>query len=300
MDRDWASVAETLQVINDHELEVLWAHEQVENRSGPAFILNVKGVEYLLRWIPAGMFVMGSPQNELGHGEDEVEHRVVLSQGFWMGETPCTQALWRAVMGRSDKPFEFEHPQRPVDSISWKRAQTFIRRLEKRQPGLRMRLPTEAQWEYACRAGSRGATYAGSLDILGEYNAPALDGIAWHGGNSGYGYEFRRGWNSSDGHEKQYGHRWAGTRQVKTREQNAWGLYDMLGNVMEWCEDWYGPYELSHFRMDPLGPVDGDQRIMRGGSWDSPVHHVRAAHRAAARPASYRGAHVGFRLSRGL
>jgi formylglycine-generating enzyme required for sulfatase activity len=254
----------------------------------------VRGVRFKLRRVPGGRFLMGSPPFEAGRNRDEEQRRVELT-GHWMAETAVTQALWQAVMG--ENPSRFVDPQRPVEQVSWDDCQRFVARLNELVPGLSVSLPTEAQWEYACRAGEAAATYAGEMEILGDNNAPVLDAIAWYGGNSGVGFELADGWDSSDWPEKQHPHERAGTRRVSEKRPNGLGLYDMLGNVYEWCADWYGDYPrgLVH---DPTGPETGDVRVLRGGSWVSFARYVRAAYRIHVRPGD-RSGHVGCRLSRG-
>ena len=144
-----------------------------------------------MRWIKPGTFWMGSPEDEPGRDDNEIRHQVTLSKGFWLADTPCTQALWQAVMGHN--PSRFEDPKRPVENVSWNDTQSFFQKLNT-EFGISMSLPTEAQWEYACRAGTTEATYAGPIRILGENNAPILDEIAWYGGNSGHGFELKNGW----------------------------------------------------------------------------------------------------------
>ncbi len=141
-----------------------------------------------LRWIPPGRFMMGS--HEAGRYEWEgPAHEVSIGRGFWLFDTPCTQALWQAVMG--DNPSRFRSPDRPVENVSFEDVQKFLTRINMALPGLELTLPSEAQWEYACRAGTEAATYAGPMVIEGANNAPVLDAIAWYGGNSGRGFELQ-------------------------------------------------------------------------------------------------------------
>jgi formylglycine-generating enzyme required for sulfatase activity len=259
-----------------------WAVEWGEDRFGLFMSFAVNDVAQRMRWVPPGTFLMGSPESEAGREDDEVQHQVVLQQGFWLGETPVTQALWEAVM--DNNPSLFCSPQRPVENVSWHDCRTFIARLNTLVPGLGARLPFETEWEYACRGGTTGATWVGELDIRGANHAPILDAIAWYGGNSGQGFELPNVWNSSGWAEKQYPHTRAGTRPVRGKLQNPLGLYDMLGNVYEWCEDWYGPYDAISL-VDPCGPAAGSERIMRGGSWYSDrAAYARAIATAMLRP----------------
>jgi formylglycine-generating enzyme required for sulfatase activity len=254
-------------------------------------------VRQRLRWIPPGRFLMGSPEGEVGRDQDEIQHWVTITHGYWMFDTPCTQALWECVMG--DNPSHFVDPERerPVEQVSWEDASQFITRLHARLPqDLRFRLPTEAEWEYACRAGTTTATYAGDLEILGDANAPVLDAIAWYGGNSGHEYDLQksrsldRDWLTN----RQYPDKAGGTRKVAQKTPNGWGLYDTLGNVWEWCLDWHGDYDSSE-QTDPVGPAEGTFRVFRGGSWFSAAAGVRAACRNTDPPDDQYN-YLGFRL----
>ena len=273
-----------------------WAEDWDWDEYGPWVIFSIDGVSQRMRWIPPGRFRMGSPEDEPGRFDDEgPQHEVTISQGFWLFDTPCTQALWQAVMG--ENPSHFQSPDRPVENMSWKDVYSFLSRINAQLPGLELELPSDAQWEYACRAGSGTALYSGDIEILGERNAPALDAIAWYGGNSGVGFELENGHDSSGWPEKQYPHEKAGTRPVALKRANAWGLYDMLGNVWEWCVDGqrnYGPETLE----DPRGPTgDGVRRVVRGGSWSDVARYARSAFRGW-RPPDDRLGHLGFRCSR--
>lgn len=251
-----------------------------------------------LRLIPHGRFQMGSPDDEPGRYTFEgPRHSVTIAEPFWLFDTPCTQALWEAVMG--DNPSRFKSTLRPVEQVSFHDAERFLAEVNQRLPGLNLTLPSEAKWEYACRAGTDTATYAGPIRILGTNNAPVLDKIAWYGGNSGEGFELDNGHNSSQWPEKQYNHKTAGTHPVRTREPSRWGLYDMLGNVWEWCEDnWHDRYQDA--------PADGPvwlsgsaaRRVLRGGSWIHGARSVRAACRLGYVP-SNRYDYIGFRCARG-
>ncbi len=260
---------------------------------------TIGSVTQRMRWIPPGQFMMGSPRNEPGRYDDEGPmHRVTIAKGFWLFDTPCTQALWEAVLG--DNPSRFRSPTRPVEQVGFDDARRFIEALNSRVTDLSLTLPSEAQWEYACRAGTETATYAGPIEILDMNNAPILDAIAWYGGNSGVGFELDEGADSSGWSGKQYDHTKAGTHPVKGRLPNGWGLYDMLGNVWEWCADeWHDTYRRA--------PRDGSawigrrggaaDRVVRGGSWVDYAGFVRAAYRRRCVPA-LRFDDLGFRCAR--
>ena len=277
-----------------------WASSIADTIYGPQASISVGDVTYNFRWIPPGSFWMGAgeqePEDWAAVISERPRHRVRLTEGFWVGETPCPQSLWEAVMG--ENPSVFVDPNRPVEQVSWEDIQTFFQRLEGHCPGLGARLPTEAQWEYAARAGTETATYAGELDLLGARNAPVLNRIAWYGGNSGLEFDLTNGVESESWPEKQYPHTRAGTRPLGLRRPNAWGLYDMLGNVWEWCQD--GPRSYAEgFVTDPIGSIDmGSDRVFRGGGWQDGARDARAASRLADEP-SYRNADLGFRISRG-
>ncbi len=182
-----------------------------------------------------------------------------------MGETLVTQALWEAVTGKN--PSHFKGPERPVECVSWNDCVAFIELLNAKVPGLDARLPTEAEWERACRGGTDGPTW------LGENDEKNLDAIAWYDANSG---------NE--------------THDVRGKAANPYGLHDMLGNVSEWCSDRHGPYENTPAR-DPVGAKGASYRVNRGGDWSWTVRRVRAANRGAFGP-SYRSSGQGLRLAR--
>ena len=217
----------------------------------------------VVRWIPAGWYRMGSLGGEEGRNPDEVEHEVVLTRGFFMAETECTQAQWQAVMGSN--PSEFKGANRPVDDVSWNEAVEYCRKLTTQQrtdgvlqDGWEWRLPTEGEWEYAARAGTMGRRY-------GE-----LDAIGWYDGNSA-----------------------SQTHPVSQKAANAWGLYDMLGNVWEWCSDWSGDYPTGSVT-DPMGPSSGSNRVFRGGGWYNGARFARSAFRLGFVPGD-RYFFLGFR-----
>ena len=275
-----------------------WAAEWGWDHFGDFVGFGIGGVVQRMRWVPPGTFLMGSPEGERGRYDYEgPQHEVEFSQGFWLGDTPVTQALWEVVMGSN--PSRFKGPDRPVENVSWNDCRDFLGRLNALAPELEARLPSEAEWEHACRAGTEAATWVGDLEILGENNAPVLDPIAWYGGNSGQEFELRDGYDSSGWPNKQYPHKQAGTHPVARKPPNPLGLYDMLGNVYEWCLDaWdlegYAPDDVT----DPPAGRTGSVRVTRGGSWYSFARDVRAAFRYALDP-SHRHDYLGFRLARG-
>ena len=223
---------------------------------------NSIGMEFVK--IPAGEFMMGSPSNEEGRDDDEgPQHRVRITKPFYVGVTEVTQAQYQAVMGKN--PSHFKGAKNPVEKVSWSDCVEFCNRLS-RKTGQSVRLPTEAEWEYACRAGTTGRFYFGDNDSgLGEY--------AWYTNNSG-----------------------SKTHPVGGKKPNAFGLYDMHGNVWEWCADWYdsGYYEQSPTD-DPQGLRGGKTRVLRGGSWSDGPRLCRSARRFGYSPT---GTHdsIGFRV----
>ena len=270
-----------------------WADGMGRDRYGLWLSFTYRDVTQRLRWIPPGQFMMGSPVDEVGHYDWEKHHLVTLTRGFWLFDTPVTQRLWQAAMG--DNPSRFKSADRPVEQVTWDDCGKFIVKLNGEMPALELRLPTEAEWEYACRAGTTSAIYDGELIILGEKNAPVLDDIAWYGGNSGVGFELENGMDSSKWPEKQYDFEKAGSHPVGLKKPNPWGLYDMLGNVYEWCGDWYGDYS-GDAEVDPTGPDMGGFRVYRGGSWSDFARHVRAGFRFFREPVARYG--LGFRCAR--
>jgi len=230
-------------------------------------------------YIAPGTFTMGSPSSEEGRDSDETQHQVTLTRGFYLQATEVTQGEWQRVMGSNPSRFASCGSDCPVETVSWLDAVGYANALSRAegysecydssgnvQGGGSIydctgyRLPTEAEWEYAARAGSTGARYG------------TLDQIAWYSGNSG-----------------------RQTHRVGELQANAWGLYDMLGNVWEWTHDWYGPYGGSF--TDPSGPASGSYRGLRGGSWGGDASYLRSADRGSYDP-SARNNNVGFRLAR--
>jgi len=212
-------------------------------------------------YCPPGEFMMGSPTTEEGRYEDETQHRVRLTNGFWMGKYPVTQAQWKSVMGNN--PSRYKGDDHPVERVSWEECQEFIKNVNI-QLNCDARLPTEAEWEYACRAGTTGA-YGGTGN---------LNDMGWYCDND-------------SGHE---------THPVGQKMPNAWGLYDMHGNLWEWCNDWYDDYPSSSVT-DPQGPATGDNRILRGGSRCILARLCRSAQRNSNLPAYREHSNsFGFRL----
>ena len=243
-------------------------------------------------YIPAGRFYMGSPLEEPGRAGDETRRLIEITRGFYLQTTEVTQSQWRAVMGDNPSYFNDCGPDCPVEKVSHTEALEYISRLNELDPGSDYRLPTEAEWEYACRAGTDGPLYLKPDDPDLADTADVLDRIAWYGDNS-YGPPGR----GEDCFQRVSGDKaFCGTHPVGRKEPNAWGLYDLLGNVSEWCWDWYSEY-LPDQVEDPQGPPLGSARVMRGGDWLSAVQHVRAANRDHFSPGG-RGFGIGFRVLR--
>ena len=279
-----------------------WAESMGRDQYGlwAEFVLTHKGnpLRQQMRWIPPGHFLMGLPEDEPGRWEAEgPQHPVTLEQGFWLFATPVTQELWSAVMG--ENPSEFQAPDRPVEQVSWDDCQQFLekfnKRMKKNKLTLELELPGEAEWEYSCRAGSTTALYTGTMEIIGEYNAPALHPIAWYGGNSGLDFDLEKGYKV-DWEEKQFDFKQAGTRTVAQKLPNNWGLYDMLGNVWEWIADsWHDSYKDAPEDGKPWDDGKrGADRVVRGGSWGLRARDCRSAYRNGFGP-GFRFDNLGFR-----
>ncbi|MBF0242665.1 MAG: formylglycine-generating enzyme family protein [Desulfamplus sp.] len=263
---------------------LLASERSVSNKLGMTFI-----------YVPAGEFLMGSPKNEIGRDWNEDIHTVVISKGFYIQESEVTQGQWKKLVGFNPSSFPDCGESCPVDTVSWDQCIEFIRVLNEWEGTTKYRLPTEAEWEYACRANSRTAFANG--DITQELCLPiepALDEIAWYCGNSGYK-------GSPDN---------LGPRPVKTKKPNSWGIYDMQGNVQEWCMDscgwkagWFGRTGVvtSTYKNNIVDPIskDGDHRVLRGGGWHLPSRHCRSAKRSFYKPMAKRNS-LGFRIVREL
>lgn len=259
-----------------------------------------QGVRIELVWMEPGMFLMGSPDNEPFRDPEETQHSVMIPRGFWMAATETTQDQWRRVMGSAPSYFTFAGPNAPVERVSWYDAQYFMLKLnlmveEGEAPwfGAIFHLPSESEWEYACRAGTTTPIYTGSFTLLGANHAPELDVIAWYGGNSGVAYP--GGWDATKWRETQYTFTTAGTHPVGLKQPNAWGLYDMIGNVWEWCADAHAPYSPQTVLDRAFDPA-GTNRVLRGASWGNMPTACRAAARNAMSPDA-RHNRVGFRIA---
>ena len=224
---------------------------------------TVGGVSFKMMPVEGGSFTMGSPDNDTDANDDEKPQHAVTLSSFYMGETEVTQALWKAVMDGNNPSYFTGDDNLPVEKVSWDDCQTFIAKLNQ-MTGKTFRLPTEAEWEYAARGGKKpkGYEYAGSGNI---------DLVAWYDDNSE-----------------------SKTHPVGTKTKNDLGLYDMSGNVWEWCGDWYGSYS-SEAQTNPTGPATGSYRVYRGGSWFSFALYCRVSFRNYSTP-SNRDDNLGLRL----
>jgi formylglycine-generating enzyme required for sulfatase activity len=282
-----------------------------------------------MKWVPGGTFVMGSlASDSLAKPDEMPQTRVTLTKGFWLGKTTVTIGQWKSLTGlgvrtqllrmlhddtlhnfggkeetardymrfsRDADPGQYlagENDNLPMYFVSWDDAMEFCEELNSTEraagrlpAGYEYNLPTEAQWEYACRAGTTDATYAGPL-VIEEGKPPVLNKIAWYSGNSPDGYT-GKGFNVSG--------RTGGPHAVAQKQPNAWGLYDMTGNLWQWCRDWYGSYPGGSLT-DPTGPATGTDRVNRGGSFGSSARDERSADRAKNPPAEA-SAYRGFRLA---
>ena len=243
---------------------------------------SIEGLAMEMLWCPAGTFWTGSPDSEVGRDFDEVLREVTLTSGFWLGKHEVTQAQWKMIMGNN--PSHFKGPKLPVEKMSWEGANTFCSKLTKRErkagrlpPGWAYQLPTEAQWEYACRAGAQ---------------------TSWNFGDSPQAapkhINFADNKSNLEGAQKEYDDGFEYTAPVGSFPANAWGFHEMHGNVFEWCSDWYGQYEPEATR-DPSGPLTGTERIFRGGCWALPMVFSRSARRDKHLPILESG-FLGLRL----
>ena len=263
--RLWIAVAFSLAILLTVIAVAVFAGNLLslwESRKAPQIKKNRVGMEFV--FVHPGSFTMGS---ENGRDEEKPAHRVTITQGFLLGKTEVTAGDWKAVMGR--EPNNFKGDNFPVLFVSWNQAQEFIQRLNQMNDGYTYRLPTEAEWEYACRAGTAGE-YANDLEWLAWYESNSNDKV----------------------------------HKVGYKHPNAWGLYDMEGNVWEYCQDWY---EKDYYRQspatDPRGPAQGQERVERGGSFRDPGPFSAAYDGSDLRSAARRGINPvglsdneGFRL----
>ncbi len=261
--------------LNPPEFPSLWANAWGQDKHGFWQSLCLNGVNQIMRWIPPGQFQMGSPETEVDRSDDEKLHQVTLTQGYWLADTACSQHLWLAVMG--DNPSHFkDNPENPVETISWLDCEQFFQRANKLITGdLNLRFPTEAEWEYACRANTNTVFSWG-------------DSLTTEQANYDGNYPYNQGEKGK--YRKQ-------SIAVLNFSANPWGLYQMHGNVWEWCSDWYGGYQ-SEDERDPQGDSKGQSRVLRGGGCIDYGRYLRSADRFALEP-DYRGDLIGFRLAGG-
>lgn len=260
---------------------------------GSARVITIAEIDVRLRWIPAGCFQMGSPSEEEGRTMDEgPQHEVEITPGFWLFETPVTQALWQALT--AGNPSHFRGPSRPVECVSFHDVQSFIAAVDQSQAAFQLALPSEAQWEYACRTGTDKATWLGDHQLEGINNVSLLDEICWYAGNASAAFHSKDGVDSSSWPQCDHPGVKAGTHPVGLKEPNPWGLYDMLGNVWEWCADGMRDYEAATCaKLNPLGEA-ADVRCARGGSWRDSPRKLRASYRDQIE-LDYSNDFVGFR-----
>ena len=259
-----------------------WASAWGEDKYGAWVAFNLSGIEQRFRWIQAGEFWMGSPESEPERSNNEHRHHVRLTKGYWMAETACTQELWQYVMGNNPSRFQGEE-HLPVENVSWQDCQTFLATMNGYAKGLNFRFPTEAEWEYACRAGQEDEPFSFGVSITS-------DQVNFNG---------RYPYNNSE--RSKYRQK---TVPVASLPRNAWGLYEMHGNVWEWCMDAYTRYvydpQTMSIAMDPCihSYDEAANRVMRGGSWLLNARLCRSAYRSNWRP-SIRDSGIGFRLVSG-
>lgn len=284
---------ELTQAAGASRLMVEFVTPTMERATSPSVLTpgqnwTVPGVGIDMLWVAPGSFVMGSPESETGRSADEAQHRVMLTKGFWLGKYSVTQRQWQEVMGTTPSffrkgrvlknrglftrsvIFQEETQDNPVEGVSWLDALCFCETLndmakstEWPSLGVQYSLPTESQWEYACRAET-GGPYSGTR---------LLDGMGWYSGNSG-----------------------GRPHPVGQKKPNAWGFYDMHGNVWEWCRDWYLATYPEGLVVDPAGPQAGGLRVYRGGSWNSSGKLCSSAYRGRCEP-NIQSGNIGIRLA---
>ncbi|WP_211252460.1 formylglycine-generating enzyme family protein [Maridesulfovibrio frigidus] len=254
--------------------DISWAENYGFDQYGLYADLNIEGVIQRMRWIHPGTFMMGSPEDEPARHDNEIQHEVTLTKGYWLADTPCTQELWEKVMGNNRSEFK-GNAQLPVERVSWDDCQEFIQTVNKRFQELNLKFPTEAEWEYGCRAGT-DTSFSFGVNITTEQ----------------VNYDGSHPYN--DGPK---GVSRGKTVLVKELSCNQWGLYQMHGNVWEWCADWYGEYPERSIE-NPQGSTDDGLRVLRGGGWSGNGRFVRSAIRIRRQPDSRDGC-FGFRFSLG-
>ena len=261
-----------------------WGTDVSSDKYGHYTDLIVKGLTQRFRWIEAGEFWMGSPETEEERGGDETLHKVRLSQGYWLANTACSQALWSVLM--EENPSEWEGDKLPVEEVFWKDAKEFITKMNNLIGNLYFRLPTEAEWEYACRAGSETPFSFGKMIDFEQVNFHSC---------------YETSYTNSKQNERE-----PKTVPVGSLPCNDWGLYEMHGNIDEWCEDWYGSYEIPNTNeviIDPRGPDTASSpdtgHVSRGGLWRSDACYCRSAGRMCDDPKLhyYLCGGAGFRLA---
>jgi formylglycine-generating enzyme required for sulfatase activity len=255
-------VAEKIDELQDYlsggTLQNIWRKAPFTNSIGMRFV-----------YVPPGTFTMGTPLKEDKREIDEIPHRVTISKGFYIGATEVTQGQWREIMGKN--PSRFKGDNLPVGGVSWMNAFEFIKRLV-RLERRRYRLPTEAEWEYACRAGTQTPFNTGETITPQQAN---------FNGNYTYG-----GSDPGVFREK--------PTPVASFPPNQWGLYDVHGNLWEWCNDWYGAYSIKPVT-DPRGPKTGNEKVLRGGAWILEPRICRSGNRSKLPPETENYL-LGFRL----
>ncbi len=238
--------------------------------------------------ITPGEFMMGCSNGDPDClGDEQPPHRVRITKGFEIGTYEVTQEQWQSVTGKN--PSHFKGADRPVESVSWNDVQQFLQQLNARNDGYRYRLPTEAEWEYAARAGTTA-----------RYHATSLDDIAWYGNNSGDRLiDAKKLWDTDrPNYVKRIGENRDQTHAVGQKKPNPWGIYDIEGNVLEWVQDYYDDHYYDSSPLDdPPGPATGQFRVVRGGSWSYNAVFARVSHRALVEPGSS-NLLIGFRCVR--
>lgn len=270
-------------------MTILLLTQTTRAQDSPKVLTNSIGMKLVL--IPKGSFTMGSPIEQKIRAKEEVQHQVTISQDYYLGVTEVTQGQYKIVMGTNPSYFQKrvlrknDTSKHPVEQVSWDNAVEFCRKLsevpEEKKAGRVYRLPTEAEWEYACRAGTKSAyNFGDDRRNLGDH--------AWFGNNSGtktldsavLWHELK---NTPQDYLDTLLSEGCATHPCGEKKANAWGLYDMHGNVFEWCSDWYSDYPKEAVT-DPTGPKEGSFRVIRGGGWFISPANCRSAYRNGQRP----------------